>query len=155
MAMPTPCMQIGENPPYKGGWLKIGSFRRGEPEYSKPQISSQVVLFTAPLPMNEVRRPSLNVNLRPRVVLDTQVWLPASKGDREATALQKALCLILEENVGQRLWEELERWADTNQEWNQRRLSGQVCQAEYRAFTYDLIRVSLGIPGLGWLPPLI
>ena len=44
-----------------------------------------------------------NVNLRPRVVLNAQVWLPARDGDKRSHSLLKALCLILEESARQRL----------------------------------------------------
>ena len=98
--------QTGENPPYKGSWLKIGYSQeeRDELEYPKLRISSQVILSFAALPIERVRRSSSESNLRPWVVLDTQVWLTARdwnveklpllnefmlspKGERRTTAL--------------------------------------------------------------------
>ena len=45
-----------------------------------------------------------NVNLRPRVVLDTQVWLPARDGNGKCHLLAVALWLTPEESAGQSLW---------------------------------------------------
>ena len=45
-----------------------------------------------------------NVNLRPRVVLDTQVWLSARDGDGRSHILAVALWLTPEESAWQRLW---------------------------------------------------
>ena len=45
-----------------------------------------------------------NANLRPRVVLETQVWLPARDGDGKCCLLAEALWLTPEESAWQRLW---------------------------------------------------
>ena len=45
-----------------------------------------------------------NVNLRPRVVLDTQVCLSTRDGDGKCYLLAKALWLTPEESAEQRLW---------------------------------------------------
>ena len=77
---PTPCMQTGENLLYKWDWLKIGSARRRE--INQNTLNSRLALMWA------IHRSFThwmewggchpNVNLRPRVVFDTQVWLQAS-----------------------------------------------------------------------------
>ena len=37
-SMPTLCIRYGRNHPYKGGWLKIGSVRRGEMNQNIPTM---------------------------------------------------------------------------------------------------------------------
>ena len=46
----------------------------------------------------------MNVNLRPRVVLDTQVWHPARDGVGRSHPLAVALWLTPEESAWKRLW---------------------------------------------------
>ena len=57
---------------------------RDEPEYPKPLINSQVASFAALHSLNGVKRLPLNVNLRTRVVLDIQVWLPPREKDERS-----------------------------------------------------------------------
>ena len=56
--MPAYSGQSWENPPYKGDWLKIGYSHeeRDEPEYLKPQISSQMASSSLPYTLNGVRK---------------------------------------------------------------------------------------------------
>ena len=85
---------------------RLGQEVRDEPEYPKPQISSQVAqLCSLPIKWGSRGCPP-NVYLRPRVVLDTQVWLPARDEVGRSYPLLKTLCLILEESAGQRLKKE-------------------------------------------------
>ena len=75
--------QTGENPPYKGGWWKIGYHQEGrdESEFSKPGLAlNWSHPCSLPIKWGSVGCP-LNINLRPRVVLDTQVWLLARDRD--------------------------------------------------------------------------
>ena len=98
--------QTWENPPYKGGWWKISYHQEGryEPEYPKTRISSQMAPSSRPYPLNEVRRLSPNVNLRPRVILDIQVRLPTRDGDERSHLLAVELWLTPEKSTWQRLW---------------------------------------------------
>ena len=78
-----PCVQTRENPPYKGGCPKIGLDRRGGMNQNTPN-PGLALRWPHPcsLPIEWGRRGCPpNVNLRPRVVLDAQVWLPARDGD--------------------------------------------------------------------------
>ena len=82
--------------------------RRDEPEYPKPpdELSGDPIL--ALYPLNGVKRLSPNIDPRPRVVLDTQIWLPSRNGDERSHLLTEELCLIPEESTRQMLWEEFE-----------------------------------------------
>ena len=99
--------QTGENPPYKGGWWKIGYHQEGrdEPDYPKPRINSQV----APSLLSTIewgsRGSPPNVNLLPRVVLDTQVWLPAKDGDGRSHSYVEGIML---NSRGERMTKTLE-----------------------------------------------
>ena len=78
-----PCVQTRENPPFKGGCPKIGLDRRGGMNQNTPNPG---VALKWPHPCSlpiewGSRGCPPNANLRPRVVLDTQVWLPARDGD--------------------------------------------------------------------------
>ena len=76
---------------------------RNEPEYPKPQISSQVAPSLLSTHWMVYYSLYPNINLRSQMVLDTQVWRPTRDGDGRSCPLLKALCLILEESAGQRL----------------------------------------------------
>ena len=78
-------MQTMENPPYKGGCPKIGLDRREGINQNTPNPG---LALRWPHPCSLLielgsRGCPSNVNLRPRVVLDTQVWLPARDGDEK------------------------------------------------------------------------
>ena len=80
------CMQIKENPLYKGGWLTIGSARREEMNQSTPNHGLALrwsTLAASPIEWGEEDVPESNI--RPRVVLDTQVWLSSRMEVEEAT----------------------------------------------------------------------
>ena len=50
--MPTPCMQNEKNPPYKGGWLKIGLSRReGTNQNTQTLINYQLAPSTTSIPI--------------------------------------------------------------------------------------------------------
>ena len=75
--------QTEENPLYKGGCPKIGLDRRGGMNQNTPN-PGLALRWPHPcsLPIEWGKRGCPpNVNLRPRVVLDAQVWLPARDGD--------------------------------------------------------------------------
>ena len=99
-------MQTRENPPYKGGCPKIGLDRRGGMNQNTPNPGLALRWphpCSLPIEWSRWGCPP-NVNLRPRVVLDAQVWLPARDGDGICCPLQMALWLTPEESAGQRLW---------------------------------------------------
>ena len=77
---------------------------RDEPEYSKPRIRSQVVPSFVALLIEWGMEAVPESNLRPRVVLDTWVWLPTRDGGGRSHPLLKTLCLIPEESAWQQLW---------------------------------------------------
>ena len=100
------CVQTRENPPYKGGCLKIGLDRKGEMNQNTPN-PGVALRWPHPcyLPIEWGSKGCpLNVNLRPGVVLDIQVWLPARDGDGKCRLLAEALWLTPEESAWQRLW---------------------------------------------------
>ena len=113
--MPTQCMQTGENPPYKGGWLEIGWARSGVMNQNIPNPGLTLRWFHPPhpYPLNGVKGLSPNANLRTRVVLNTQVWQSTRVRDGRSHLLLKALCLIPEQSAGQRLWEGLGKRKDS------------------------------------------
>ena len=76
-------MQTRENPPYKGGCQKIGLDRRGGMNQNTPNPGLALRWphpCSLPIEWGSRGGPP-NVNLRPRVILDTQVWLPVRDGD--------------------------------------------------------------------------
>ena len=78
-----PCVQTRENPPYKGGCPKIGLDRRGGMNQNTPNPGVALRWphpCSLPIEWGSRGCPS-NANLRPRMVLDIQVWLPARDGD--------------------------------------------------------------------------
>ena len=113
-ATPTSCMQSEENHPYNGGWLKIGSVRIGGMNQNTPNPGLTLRWPNSSLvhPLNGVKRLSPN-NLRPRVELDTLVWLSVRDGDGRSHLLTEALCLIPKESAWQRLWEKLKNQTDS------------------------------------------
>ena len=89
------CVQTRENPPYKGGCPKIGLDRRGGMNQNTPNPGLALRWphpCSLPIEWGSRGRPP-NVNLRPRVVLDTQVWLPARDGFGRSCPLAVALWL--------------------------------------------------------------
>ena len=120
-----PCVSTRENPPYKGGCPKIGLDRRRGMNQNTPNPELTLGWPTStPLhPLNEVMRLSPECQPRLRMELDTQVWLPIRDRDGRSCPLLVALCLILEENAEQRLWEGLEnktdsRYIQAETDWN-------------------------------------
>ena len=71
---PTPDVQTGKNPPYKGGWLKIGPARSGGMNQYTPNPGwrSQVAPSFRPNPLNRVRLLPPNVNPLTTVELSTR-----------------------------------------------------------------------------------
>ena len=101
-----PCVQTRENPPYKGGCPKIGLDRRRGMNQNTPNPGLALRWphpCSLPIEWGSRGCPP-NVNLRPRVVLDTQVWLPARDGDGKCCLLAKALWLTTDGGAWQRLW---------------------------------------------------
>ena len=100
---------------------------------------------TALYPSNGVKSTSLNVSLRPRVALNTQVWIPVKNGIGRSHLLTKALFLVPEESAGQRLWERQDRWADIRKISSKTR-GNYLIDFRQAIFThpYDLKSVSLG-----------
>ena len=77
-----------------------------------PRLALRLPIL-ARYPLNWVKRLSPNVNLRPRMVLDTQVLLPTRNGDGRSNFLADELCLIPEESAGQSLWERQRNTTDS------------------------------------------
>ena len=101
-----------------------------------------------PCPLNKVRRTSPECQSYPRVVLDTQVWLPARDGDKRSHLLLKALCLIPEENAEQRLWEGLGKM-DRLRASNRLKLEGTIYFTSHTSWIlHDWVWLQ-GIPDLG------
>ena len=149
--------QTEENPPYEGGWMKIGYHQEGrdEPEFSKPGLALR---WPHPcfLPIEWGSRGCPpNVNLRPRVVLDTQVWLPARNGDGRSHLLLKALCFVLEFERKTKTLEgkEAEQQTPGNIRAGETRWNQQTCSPHY--VNSPRMSVALGDPPClgGW--PLI
>ena len=103
-ATPTPCMKTKENPPYKGDWLEIDPARRGGMNQNTPNPGlTPKGPILAILPIEWGRRSSPK-NPKPRVVLDTQVWLQVRDGDEGSHLLAVALWLTPKESAWRRLW---------------------------------------------------
>ena len=93
-----------------------------------------------------------NVNLRPRVVLDTQVWLPARDGDERSCPLAVALWLTPEEIAWQRLWREQRNYNRLRAQSGRRKQREQTHRHQFpQAFSGILACGSGGYPGYeGW-----
>ena len=109
-----PCVHTRENPPYKGGCPKIGLDRRRGMNQNIPNPGLALKWpHPCSLPIEwDSRCSPPNVNLRPRVVLDTQVWLPARDGDGRSHSRVETFRLIPEGSAEQRLWKRLENETD-------------------------------------------
>ena len=60
-----------------------------------------------------------NVTLWPRIVLDSQVWLPVRDWSVWNLSLLNVLCLVTEESTGLHLWEGLKTdWLQVDTGWN-------------------------------------
>ena len=109
--------QTGENPPYKGGWWKIGYHQeeRDEPEF--PRLALRWP-HPCSLPIEWGSRGCPpNINLRPRVVLDAQVLLPARDGDERNHSPSSGVMI---NSRGERMTKALERTEEKyNRFWAQ------------------------------------
>ena len=101
---PTPCMQTGENPPYKGEWLEIGYHQEGMINQNTPNPWLALKWHHPCEPTHWMGWESVSNNPKPLVVLDTQVWLPVRDGDRRSHLPAVMLSLIPEESAWQRFW---------------------------------------------------
>ena len=90
------------------GW-RLATARRGEMNQNTPNadLLSGGPFFAALL-IEWDKEIIPESNLRPRVEMDTQVWLAARDGDGRSNPCGKRLCLIPEESAWQQLWVVLE-----------------------------------------------
>ena len=149
-----PCVQTRENPPYKWGCPKIGLDRRGGINQNTPNPG---VALRWPHPCSlpiewgsRVCPP--NANLRPRVVLDTQVWLPARDGDGMCCHPSKGIMI---NSRGERRTKALERTeeypTDSEQHQAEKPEGTDTVTIKHHMRLVEFSHVALGDPWLrGW-----
>ena len=98
---------------------RLSQERRDESEYPKPRISSQVSPPLTALPIEWGREAFPESNLRPRVILYSQIWLLARDGS-ERSCLSRLFRLTPEERTWQRLWRGPELTDSSTSRWNQK-----------------------------------
>ena len=97
---------------------------RDEPEYLKPLINFQVAPSLCASLIEWGEEASPESNLRPWVILDSQVWLSIRDGDGRNRPLAETLFFILEGSTEQKLWERLDMKRNrTPIGWNQKGLN--------------------------------
>ena len=130
-ATPTPEWLEKMLPIKEVGWRLAIVRREMSQNTPNPRLALTLHNSSRPYPLNGVRKSSLESNLRPWMVLDTQFRLLAREGGERSHSCRRRLCLIRDEKAWQQFREGLETdWLQVETGWNSRELAW-LCQLHF------------------------